>query len=77
MLLRGQAPGLDEVPTWIARVAPDRASRAPELLLNEAMYWTRTGRHDEARRRLECVLELSDADGELAAHARRVLAALP
>ena len=48
----------------------------PPLLINEAVYLSRIGKKDEARRDLEGVLVLTRGEGQLAQMARQIMAQL-
>lgn len=60
----------------VARVPIGLKRTTPPLLINEAIWMSRTGRKDEARKNLEGVLVLTRGEGQLAQLARQIIAGL-
>lgn len=73
LLEDGSEGALAKIQGWIDRVVQMRRMTDPNLLYNEAVYLARSGRANDARDRLERILQITSGRGPAADRARRAL----
>jgi len=73
LLERGDAAALAEIEVLLGRVPEETRLASPALLLNQAVFWNRTGKVAAARENLRAVLSYTGGEGDLAAIARQIL----
>lgn len=74
LLERGDAVSLAHAEQLLGRVPREIKGSAPQLLFNEAVYFHRVGRNDEARADIQRVIVATQGEGELSALALELLA---